>query len=313
MSVGRGNGVKTGAASGSYRHSLEHSFHQRGAGVIEGRGHCTAGRLFRRRGVPHEPRRTPRRRWGAGECLAPDFACEGDELVTFLTLPSVPIYDPSQGRVPLRYLLFRCYTCVLASFGETVQFHTFDAAYVESLCAGDFATQEHFVRYFTELLHLKLRSRLRSPQAVEDVRQETFARVFNSLRKGGALRQPERLGAFVNTVCNNVLFEHYRQTSRSDSLDDEGQPELPATGMDALGHVAAQQLKTKVREILVDMPPRDRDLLKAVFLDERDRDEVCREFGVDREYLRVLLFRAKQEFKTEYLKRIGAGIPAKRT
>ena len=51
------------------------------------------------------------------------------------------------------------------------------------------------------------------------------------------------------------------------------------------------------------MPLRDRALLKAVFLDERDRDEVCTEFGVDREYLRVLLFRAKQEFKVEYLKR----------
>jgi RNA polymerase sigma-70 factor (ECF subfamily) len=190
-----------------------------------------------------------------------------------------------------------------------VQFHAFDASYVESLCAGDFAAQDHFVRYFTELIHLKLRSRLRSPQAIEDVRQETFARVFASLRKGGVLRQPEKLGAFVNTVCNNVLFEHYRASSRSDSLDEEGQPELLATGMDAFGHVAGQQLKTKVREILVDMPPRDRDLLKAVFLDERERDEVCREFGVDREYLRVLLFRAKQDFKTEYLKRTGPGIP----
>lgn len=193
-----------------------------------------------------------------------------------------------------------------------MQFHVFDATYVENLCAGDFATQEHFVRYFTELLHLKLRSRLRSPQAIEDVRQETFARVFTSLRKGGALRQPERLGAFVNTVCNNVLFEHYRASARSDSLDEEGQPELPATGMDALGHVTAQQLKTKVREILVDLPPRDRDLLKAVFLDDRERDDVCREFGVDREYLRVLLFRAKQEFKTEYLRRVGAGITARK-
>jgi len=194
-----------------------------------------------------------------------------------------------------------------------LQFHTFDASYVESLCAGDFATQDHFVRYFTELLHLKLRSRLRSPQALEDVRQEAFARVFASLRKGGTLRQTEKLGAFVNTVCNNVLFEHYRAASRSDSLDDEGQPELPATGMDALGHVTAQQLKTKVNEILVDLAPRDRDLLKAVFLEEKERDEVCREFGVDREYLRVLLFRAKQEFKTEYLKRVGTGITAKKS
>jgi RNA polymerase sigma-70 factor (ECF subfamily) len=190
---------------------------------------------------------------------------------------------------------------------KALQFQEFDAEYIENLRAGDSRTQEHFAAYFSELLHLKLRSRLQSPQAIEDVRQETFARVLTSLRKEGALRHPERLGAFVNTVCNNVLFEHYRASSRSQSLDEEGQPELPATGLDALGIVAARQLKEKVREILLDMPERDRSLLKAVFLDEKDRDEVCRERGVDREYLRVLLHRAKQVFKAEYVKRMGVG------
>jgi RNA polymerase sigma-70 factor (ECF subfamily) len=123
----------------------------------------------------------------------------------------------------------------------------------------------------------------------------------------GALRQAERLGPFVNAVCNNVLLEHYRKSSRTDSLDDEGQPEPISTNSDALDIVTSRQLSTKVREILLEMPIRDRLLLKVVFLDEKDRDEVCREFGVDREYLRVLLFRAKKEFKTEYLKRIGTG------
>ncbi len=189
-----------------------------------------------------------------------------------------------------------------------LQFREFDAAYIENLRAGDVRTQEHFAAYFTELLHLKLRSRLQSPHAIEDVRQETFARVLTSLRKEGALRRPECLGAFVNTVCNNVLFEHYRMSSRSQSLDEEGQPELPAANADVLGMVAARQLKEKVREILLDMPERDRSLLKAVFLDERDRDEVCRERGVDREYLRVLLHRAKQNFKTAYVKRLGDGL-----
>ena len=186
-----------------------------------------------------------------------------------------------------------------------MQFREFDSSYIESLRAGDPRTQEHFAAYFTELLHLKLRSRLQSPQAIEDVRQETFARVLTSLRKEGALRHPERLGAFVNTVCNNVLFEHYRSSARSQSLDEEGQPELPATGADSLGIVVSRQLKAKVREILLDLPERDRALLKAVFLDEQDRDEVCRERGVDREYLRVLLHRAKQTFKAAYIKRVG--------
>ena len=144
---------------------------------------------------------------------------------------------------------------------------------------------------------------------MEDVRQETFARVFAVLRKEGGLRQPERLGAFVNTVCNHVLFEQYRSSRRSESLDEEGHPELPAVGADALDIASSRQISEKVREILLDFPPRDRALLKAVFLEERDRDEVCREMGVDRDYLRVLLHRAKQEFRAEYVRRIGDQSP----
>ena len=185
-----------------------------------------------------------------------------------------------------------------------MQFCYFDASYVSNLCAGDPQTQTHFVAYFSELLRIKLRSRLQSTQAIEDVRQETFVRVFSVLRKD-TLRQPERLGAFVNMVCNNVLSEHYRAAGGSESLDVEGRPEVPDKGASALDIVAAKQMKEKVRTILKELSPRDSSLLKAVFLDERDRDEVCRELGVDRDYLRVLLHRAKQEFKIEFVKRMG--------
>lgn len=190
-----------------------------------------------------------------------------------------------------------------------LQLHSFDAGYVESLCEGDRQTQEHFVGYFSALLRVKLRSRLQSRHAIEDVCQETFARVFAVLHKEGGLKNPERLGAFVNSVCNNVLFETYRSWGRIESLDFEERPEPQATGPDALAIVCSRQMSGKVREILLALAPRDRSLLKAVFLEQRDRDEVCREFGVDREYLRVLLHRAKQEFKTEYVKRFGSSVP----
>ena len=45
------------------------------------------------------------------------------------------------------------------------------------------------------------------------------------------------------------------------------------------------------------MTPKDRFLICAIFLDERDKDEVCREQGVGRDYMRVLLHRAKQRFR----------------
>lgn len=189
-----------------------------------------------------------------------------------------------------------------------MQLQSFDESYVERLRDGDFRTQEHFVAYFSELIQLKLRSRVNSPQAMEDIRQETFTRVFVALR-GGKLRQPDRLGAFVNSMCNNVLLEHYRSSSRDTSLEDEEQKDFPAITVDVVGAIAAHQTGEKIREILDEMSEKDRRLLREVFLEERDKDEVCRDFGVDRDYLRVLLHRAKQSFKSLYLKNMAERPP----
>ena len=198
---------------------------------------------------------------------------------------------------------------LLGSRGKYLQFQSFDASYVERLRAGDFRTQNHFVAYFTDLIQIKLRSRLKSPQAIEDIRQETFARFFTALR-AGKIEQPERLGAYVNSMCNNVLLEHYRSGERIDSLDDEDGKDFPAKGIDIVSALAAQQTEKKVREIIEQLSERDRRLLREIFLEERDKDEVCRDFGVDREYLRVLLHRAKQSFKSLYLKNMGNEPPA---
>jgi RNA polymerase sigma-70 factor, ECF subfamily len=192
--------------------------------------------------------------------------------------------------------------------GGFLQFQAFDQPYLERLRAGDYGAQEHFGAYFSALIQIKLRSRLKSPEAIEDVRQETFTRFFAALREGRIL-QPERLGSFVNSICNNVLLEHYRAGARLDSLDDEKEQEIPDKAADLLGVLTAKETETKVREILEQLPERDRRLLREVFLEERDKDEVCRDFGVDRDYLRVLLHRAKQAFKSSYLKNMGDARP----
>ncbi len=187
-----------------------------------------------------------------------------------------------------------------------MQFYVFDDSYLERLRSGDFRTQEHFVSYFSELIRLKLRSRLRSPEAIEDVRQEIFVRVFSVLRNKDGLRQADRLGAFVNSVCNNVLLEHYRASSRSSSIEEQGEEvDLPDEKADVLERVLTRETVETVREILEKLSERDRRLLREVFLEERDKDEVCKDFGVDRNYLRVLLHRAKQMFKSHYIKNIA--------
>jgi len=183
-----------------------------------------------------------------------------------------------------------------------LHFHSFDGEYLDRLRAGDFRTQEHFVSYFSALIRIKLRSRLRSPEIIEDVRQETFSRFFGALHNGN-IRHPERLGSYVNSMCNNVAQEYFRGDSRNTPLDEEDEKNVPASDVDLVAALLSQETQKKVRQILEQLSERDRRLLREVFLEERDKDEVCRDFGIEREYLRVLLHRAKQAFKAKYDKR----------
>ena len=182
-----------------------------------------------------------------------------------------------------------------------MEFFTFSKEYVELLRQGDPVTEQHFVAYFEQLLRIKLRSRMLTSDKVEDLRQETFIRVIAAVRKDGGVRQPERFGAFVNSICNNVLLEHYRSSAKNQPIE-EVHMDIPDKILDLEGMLVTKQSAQQVRRILDAMPKRDRDLLRAIFLEDKEKDAVCREFGVDREYLRVLVYRAKDKFKALYEK-----------
>jgi RNA polymerase sigma-70 factor (ECF subfamily) len=185
------------------------------------------------------------------------------------------------------------------SRGKLLQFHSFDDDYLGRLREGDFPTQEHFRKYFTVLMKAKLRSRLKSLEAIEDVQQETFVRFYGALRDG-RIQHANRLGQWINSTCNNVLLETYRSNDRTDSLDDGDARELPAAAFDLSKIIDDRQAAQKVQKVLEQLPERDRRVLRAIFFEERDKDEVCRELGITRDNLRLLLYRAKQKFKDLY-------------
>src|ERR1700719_2177337 len=91
--------------------------------------------------------------------------------------------------------------------GVSVEFHLFDAEYVRKLAEGDPVTESHFSAYFGKFILTKLRARKVSVEMAEDICQETLLRVLKSLRQGSGVSHPERFGAFVNAISNNVLME----------------------------------------------------------------------------------------------------------
>ena len=177
--------------------------------------------------------------------------------------------------------------------------YPFDDDYVRRLREGDRPTEEHFFRYFQAMLPNKLRRRgVKSPQDVDDIIQETYMRVLSKVRSEDGIRDGRKFGSFVNSVCNNVHLEWMRGTLKFDRLDEGHEETDPDPLPDDM--VVTEETKQRVRQILREMAPRDAEILSDLFLEERDKDEICRKFNVTREYLRVILHRAKEKFLVKY-------------
>jgi RNA polymerase sigma-70 factor (ECF subfamily) len=175
----------------------------------------------------------------------------------------------------------------------------FDASYLARLRAGDAETERHFVSHFSNMIRLSMRYRLRSWDLIEDIRQETFLRVLNFLRSDRSLDHPERLGAYVHSVSINVMMELLRASTRHPPISEDAQHVADTRVSSEAGVVTRERIEL-VRTILNDLSEKDQRILRAVFLEEADKTEVCSRFKVDRDYLRVLVHRAKIRFREAF-------------
>ena len=173
-----------------------------------------------------------------------------------------------------------------------MEFRIFDDEYVKKLSAGDPETEGHFYAYFHQFLSLKLRYRRIDADAAAEIRQETLFRVLKVLRQGTGVAHPERFGAFVNSVCNNVLLELGRKAARSPETVQES-PDIPDRAIDIERAFITDERQRIVRTILDELPAKDREILRLVFFEDVDREEICERLGVEPGHLRVLLHRAK--------------------
>lgn len=184
-------------------------------------------------------------------------------------------------------------------------FESFNEEYLRRLADGDSGAGDHFAAYFGSLLFLKLRVRVRSAELIDDIRQETLTRVLVILRQGQGVQRPDRFGAFVNGVCNNVVRELCRLDGREEPWSEKME-DPPDSAVDLNANLVNADSKREIAQAFAALAERDRRILQSIYLDEIDKAEVCRQFHVDAGYLRVLLHRAKVQFRKAYR---GGGVP----
>ena len=178
-----------------------------------------------------------------------------------------------------------------------MDFFRFDDEYVRRLREGDRETEEHYFDYFNFPLTMKLRGRVPSAD-IDDVIQDVHSRLFKELRQGKGVRtatSSARLSSeSATTSCTRPGASTQHRRARGRFLCRHRR--RCATSSE-------QETKERVHSAIAEVEQesaRDGAILRDIFLNEKDKDEICRDWGVDRDYLRVLVYRALKKFTDKY-------------
>lgn len=124
----------------------------------------------------------------------------------------------------------------------------------------------------------------------------------------GELRDPARLPGYIRTVVRHLIATHIgrqvqtrqREVSidcAAEAGDTRANPEVAA---------AAQERAEMMREFLLGLSERDREVLTRFYLLEQTKPQICLEMGLTETQFRLLKSRAKARFAR--LARLEAGI-----
>jgi RNA polymerase sigma-70 factor, ECF subfamily len=151
-----------------------------------------------------------------------------------------------------------------------------------------------------ERLRLKLRYKVlyhvgHGCADVDDLVQESLARFVRAEQKQ-LIRNTEEFGAFLNGVCRNVILEYRRRMKREPILDHD--TPIPDPGIRPEAEIL--EMRDAIDNGLAELSDRDRTILQALYLEGKEKDEICREWNMSDAQFRVVLFRAKERFRRAY-------------
>ena len=154
--------------------------------------------------------------------------------------------------------------------------------------------REHY--YGLQLLLVK---KARNPETAADILNGAIAKTLEHLQ-ANRISNPEQIAGWVYRVALNDLRNHRRNMNTRGGINDAEEVLGTIAGEgDASDGVVESKLASLVRQIIEQLPTeRDRLIIKRFYLDEADKEQICREQGnLSTLHFDRVIHRARQRMK----------------
>lgn len=173
---------------------------------------------------------------------------------------------------------------------------------VARVASGDPAAEEELYELHRRGVAIIINQATGWSPAAEDLAQETFRIVFEKIKRG-QLREPEKLKFFISSVAQNVVIDHFRKPKAPSAAGVDEAERIPDCAPSPLDRVLAhEQFAAIKRIILMVASKRERDILYRYYIEEEDKESICKDFGLTSLQFNLVLFRARKQFKKLYRK-----------
>lgn len=167
---------------------------------------------------------------------------------------------------------------------------------VTRLQAGDATAMAELYQVFAKGIRFYL-CRQVGPQELDDRVHDAFLVVVQSIQRG-ELRDPRRLMGFVRTVVRRMVASQIDREiqNRRESLDVDHGERIADQRANPEKNVILRQKVNLIREILAEMPDKDREILDRFYVQEQLPEFICTEMNLSITQFRLLKSRAKARF-----------------
>lgn len=166
---------------------------------------------------------------------------------------------------------------------------------VKRVLAGDRDAYRDIVREYGPVVRACLASHLASPQAVEDLAQETFIAAYEHLREFDVERD---FGPWVKTIARNKALSHLRRVQ----LHGQAIEKLKARAAEAVFEELARAddaagAVDRLRSCFEKLPRRLIDILRARYFDRQSVNGIAGKHDTTPGAISSLLFRARKDLQ----------------
>ncbi len=171
-------------------------------------------------------------------------------------------------------------------------------AIVEQIYAGDARGEHTLIEHYAPALKLILQRRYQDEQLRQDVFQDTFRILIETIRNR-TLENPKALASFLQSTATNLAREYIYQENRHRVIDQVREVEqVISQEYDAQKQLENKELVEYVRAVTQSMETdRDRLILIRFYLEEEDKALICKQLDLESAHFDRVLYRAKQRLR----------------